>query len=83
MLEAEGKKRLEGKRFFITLLSGHDIRHFLVGKMRQSQSRQGNYVEALKMASTLSNSGFYLFDVKACAYLYLSLFYCLILCKSH
>ncbi|NER06417.1 MAG: hypothetical protein F6K17_29475 [Okeania sp. SIO3C4] len=22
---AEGKKRLEGKRFFITLLSGHDI----------------------------------------------------------
>ncbi len=34
------------------------LRHFLVGKMRQSQSRQGNYVKALKMARTLSNSGF-------------------------
>ena len=32
--------------------------------MRQSQSRQGNYVKALKMARTFGNSGFMLFRRK-------------------
>ncbi len=34
------------------------LKHFMVGKMPQSFSRQGNYVDALKMAKTLGNSGF-------------------------
>ncbi len=32
------------------------LKHFLVEKMRQSHSREGNYVDALKMARTPSNS---------------------------
>ena len=34
------------------------LRHFMVEKTPQSRSRQENYVDALKMARTLVNSGF-------------------------
>jgi hypothetical protein len=34
------------------------LKHFLVKKMGQSQSRQRNYVDSLKMARTCASSGF-------------------------
>ncbi|NES69403.1 MAG: hypothetical protein F6K24_31340, partial [Okeania sp. SIO2D1] len=38
--EAEGKKRLEGKKFFIALLSGHDISPQSSGGNQEEEKRE-------------------------------------------
>ncbi len=58
------------------------LRHFLAEKVLESQSRQGNYVKALKMAKTLDNKGFIPFRRKILSLSIFDPIFCCYACVS-